>query len=312
MPLHLLGKKSWNVYNPAAIAKVKADEAAAAAQEEADDQRQQEYDAERRLAFLRGLPAPPPLEPTSVVLTPGEKREIWDDRHGRESRKRRRLIGEDDTDRDIRIAKDTVLPSSHDHQEDKRVIKHRRIDDAKITDHAGHIQLFAPPSVRDIRAEKNADVEAAKKLKEQELQDQYTLRFSNASGYRKDSKGVPWYAENGGINDSALDVHEDAIIKRRYVAPFQNDPKKSSVGRDAFGREDPHRPKRDAARIASADPMASMAAAQKRLKDIERERKAWRDERAKEIGELDKEERRKRRRRQRESRSRLDDDHGPA
>ncbi|CAI4217235.1 unnamed protein product [Parascedosporium putredinis] len=54
MPLHLLPKKSWNVYNADNIARVRRDEAAAKAKEEAEEQRMQEYDAQRRLAILRG------------------------------------------------------------------------------------------------------------------------------------------------------------------------------------------------------------------------------------------------------------------
>ncbi|CCF31962.1 hypothetical protein CH063_00727, partial [Colletotrichum higginsianum] len=65
MPLHLLGKKSWNVYNADNIARVRRDEAAAKAKEEAEEQRMQEVDAERRLAILRGE-APPPLAPVEA------------------------------------------------------------------------------------------------------------------------------------------------------------------------------------------------------------------------------------------------------
>lgn len=57
MPLHLLGKKSWNVYNTDNIERVRRDEAAARAREEADEQRMQEEDAERRLKILRGRPS---------------------------------------------------------------------------------------------------------------------------------------------------------------------------------------------------------------------------------------------------------------
>ncbi|KAJ2986204.1 hypothetical protein NUW58_g5139 [Xylaria curta] len=66
---HLLGKKSWNVYNPANIARVKRDEAEAQVRAEAEEKRQQDAEAKRRLAILRGedppTPPPPPSPPTT-------------------------------------------------------------------------------------------------------------------------------------------------------------------------------------------------------------------------------------------------------
>ena len=58
MPLHLLGKKSWNVYNTDNVERVRRDEADARAREEAAEQLMQEQDAERRIALLRGEEPP--------------------------------------------------------------------------------------------------------------------------------------------------------------------------------------------------------------------------------------------------------------
>lgn len=103
MPLHLLGEKSWNIYNHNNIQRVRRDEAEAQAREEEQDRRMQAVDSDRRLNLLRGqqiydLSAID--ECTAVPIREGD--------HGH-SRKRRRLGGEDDTDRDMRLAREGAL-----------------------------------------------------------------------------------------------------------------------------------------------------------------------------------------------------------
>lgn len=51
---HLLGKKSWNVYNPDNIERVRRDEANAKAEAIEKERRKQDTDSDRRLALLRG------------------------------------------------------------------------------------------------------------------------------------------------------------------------------------------------------------------------------------------------------------------
>ncbi|KAG9717065.1 hypothetical protein KCU60_g9544, partial [Aureobasidium melanogenum] len=53
MVLHLLGKKSWNVYNKDNIDRVRRDEAAAQAREQEAERRMDQEDAARRIAILR-------------------------------------------------------------------------------------------------------------------------------------------------------------------------------------------------------------------------------------------------------------------
>ena len=104
-------KQSWNVYNPANIARVKADEAVAAAKEAADEQQMQELDAERRAAILRGQTPPPlPEEKSKDDVKDRRRDRDQDGKRDGHDRKRRRLAGEDDTDRDIRIAKKATEP----------------------------------------------------------------------------------------------------------------------------------------------------------------------------------------------------------
>jgi len=141
----------------------------------------------------------------------------------------------------------------------------REIVDAPIEDHAGHIQLFTAPPPKSIRAQKNEEVEMEKKRKERELEDQYTMRFSNAAGNRVDVKERPWYFASVSGKDS-------------MTAPKV----RATSGVNAFGREDAGREKRDEKRLDAADPMAMMKQAQVKIKQVERDRDLWKQERERE------------------------------
>ncbi|KAL2167898.1 hypothetical protein VTG60DRAFT_635 [Thermothelomyces hinnuleus] len=186
MPLHLLGKKSWNVYSPANIARVRRDEAEAQAREEAQERRMQEIDAARRLAILRGE-IPPPLEDAEPG-SPSQSRDGDRDRHRDDystlaSGCKRKRRGEDDTDFEMRIARERAAPAS-------------------LIDSKGHLTLFAPPEPSPRGGGK--DDEAARR--EREDKDQYQMRFVNAAG--RDGQGLtdggPWYASREGGSSAAL------------------------------------------------------------------------------------------------------------
>jgi hypothetical protein len=265
---HLLGKKSWNVYNSDNIARVKADEAAAAAREAAHDQRMQELDAERRAAILRGR-TPPPLPQEPPTKVPTSRRTGDTDERGRD-RKRRKLAGEDDTDMDIRVAK-SITARPKDETEDVRVLKLRSTaTDAPLQDHAGHIDLF-PLDMKDaIKRERNAEAEKEKRKKEKAIEDQYTMRFSNAAG--KGGVDRPWYAAvQKPVQDTAK---QDAAIYEGFV------------NKDVWGNEDPRRKDREQARISTNDPFAFMQKAQAQLKKSKQDRKQWAEERDRELREL--------------------------
>ncbi|KAF2819616.1 hypothetical protein CC86DRAFT_335319 [Ophiobolus disseminans] len=267
MPLHLLGKKSWNVYNSANIARVKADEEAAAIREAADEQRMQELDAERRAAILRGR-TPPPLPEEVDKKDPGRKRERDDRGH---DRKRRKLAGEDDTDMDIRLAA-SVAALEGDEDEDAKILKLRNTKiDAPLTDHAGNIDLFPVDMKEAIKREKNAEVEKEKKRKERALEDQYTMRFSNAGG--RNGLEQPWYAAQ---QKPAKEAVED--VAALEYAGFEN--------KNVWGNEDPRRKEREVARINSKDPIAFMQQAQTQLKKSKEDKKRWAAERDRELREL--------------------------
>ncbi|KAH7081904.1 hypothetical protein BKA63DRAFT_504899 [Paraphoma chrysanthemicola] len=279
MPLHLLGKKSWNVYNAANIARVKADEEAAAAREAADEQRMQELDAERRAAILRGR-TPPPLPDEDDKKDGGRKRDRDDRGH---DRKRRKLAGEDDTDMDIRLAASITAPND-DTVSDTKVLKLRDTKiDAPLTDHAGNIDLFPIDHKEAIKREKNADVEKEKRTKERALEDQYTMRFSNAAG--RGGLEQPWYTSQKKARDEAAEeAASTALIE------LEN--------KNVWGNEDPRRKEREQARITSNDPFAFMQQAQTQLKKSKEDKKKWAAERDRELRELratqEREDRRKR------------------
>ncbi|KAL9083185.1 MAG: hypothetical protein Q9165_008628 [Trypethelium subeluteriae] len=289
MPLHLLGKKSWNVYNAENIARVRRDEAEAQALEEERERRMQEIDAERRLAILRGN-TPPPLpddDKSNEVSREQKKR----DRHdvGKEDyRKRRRLRGENDTDRDIRLAMEDreIVERAREGQGEGGHAKRKAARDAPLIDHAGHIDLFpqekAPRKPKE--REKNIEAEKEAEKKKREFEDQYTMRFSNAAG-NKQGIEKPWYSSNG--TQASTQSFEDEI------------------GKDVWGNEDPRRNERVKSRIKSSDPMAFMRKAQTQLKESERDKRKFEEERQTELEDL---KRRERHRSRREGRVQEGDD----
>jgi hypothetical protein len=124
------------------------------------------------------------------------------------------------------------------------------------------------------------------------------MRFANAAGY-KQSLDAPWYSQAGsgaslsgaGVDGAGADGVGDGDGARGMAA-----------GKDVWGNEDPRRRQREEARAAASDPLAAMRQGAAAVRRVERERKAWMEERDREIAELaraerEKKERRKRRRR---------------
>ncbi|KAF2495549.1 hypothetical protein BU16DRAFT_582194 [Lophium mytilinum] len=278
MPLHLLAKKSWNVYNPANIARVRADEADAAAHEEAEEQRMQEADAERRIAILRGVTPPPLLPVPADSLETGHKRARSDRAEGKDKdgsghdKKRRRIRGEDDTDRDIRLAQATTAPrSENDDGLGAKGWKPKVAADAPLVDHQGHISLFPVDEKAEMqklrKGERNDKAERDKKKKEKDQEQQNGMPLG---GGGTGAPGKPWYSAAKVSNDGAQG--DDMLI---------NMPTK-----DMWGKEDPRRQEREKKRLVASDPFAVMQKAQSQLKQAERDRRAWAAKREQEIMEL--------------------------
>jgi hypothetical protein len=268
---HLLGKKSWNVYNPANIARVRRDEAAAQAREEAEEQRMQEVDADRRLAILRGE-IPPPLEepePKSPTAAPPRDRGT--------GRKRKRN-GEDDTDFEMRLVRERA--SAGDRAARELAVTKPAASPTSLVDSKGHIALFAEPEAPR-RHERNPEAMQEAARKERELKDQYQMRLVNAAG--KEGEGLthsgPWYASADGEASGAL-------------MPSKN----------VWGRDDPRRKVREAARLDASDPLAMMKSGAKMVRELNKERKKEVEEREREIRALEKEQRREEKYRERKRR----------
>jgi len=277
MPLHLLGKKSWNVYNPTNIARVRQDEAKAAAEAEAADQRMQEEDSVRRIASLRGE-VPPPI--TCDVATDKEgsvsrKRlpsvdfSLENDRIL--AKKRRKLRGEDDTDRDIRVARE-----DHDGATVVRDRLQKQQPSYNLTDTKGHIQLFEDQDDKTLNSKGSEKIVGRTPSNSENLT--VGMKFSDASGFNVDPSG-PWYASN---------VTNRAPINRV----------------NAFGKPDPERADRDQRRVILNDPMAMMKKAQQQLKKASQEKLDWESAQESRVRSLDrnlarKEEHGNRRRRRR-------------
>ncbi|KAI1654237.1 hypothetical protein F4813DRAFT_217473 [Daldinia decipiens] len=284
MPLHLLGKKSWNVYNPKNIERVRRDEAAAKARDEAEEQRQQEVDAERRLAILRGEtpPIPPPPQLSVEDEARSQKRSRDEDPgapiRGRDRRKRKRA-GEDDTDFELRLAREQ---SSAAQTTSDALVK--STSNAPLVDHTGHIDLF-PEERSRVPIQKNEEAEREAAKKKREYEDQYTMRFSNAAG--KEGFVGPWYAKGGDIKD-VVDGNLDAPSK------------------DVWGNEDPRRKIREAVRVVANDPLAMMKRGVAKIREVEKERRKLNEERERELRQLRKVEKRRERRRRREGRKDYD------
>lgn len=219
----------------------------------------QEVDAERRTQILRGQrPSTPPPPPSpSGQETPGEEkyRRHGDSEVGR-YRKRRRLAGEDDTDRDIRFAREDATQVLA--KREKETVS-RGGSDAPLLDSAGHFNLF--PS--DRAAEKNAEAERESADKKRSYEDQYTMRFSNAAGFRQSVGQKPWYS-------SGRDMTASEHMSEKNV----------------WGNEDPMRKERQVARMNANDPLAAMKKGVRQLKSVEQERKRWNEERSRELEEL--------------------------
>lgn len=227
----------------------------------------QEVDSERRLQLLKGV-KPEEIEPSRTSTYDTEVTGHRDRPQQREGsghpRKRKRIAGEDETDREIRYAIEDAEDAST-LTGVNRGRKNDRLNNAPIVDSTGHINLI--PSDTPKGHEKNAEAEAEKARKRREYEDQYTMRFSNAAGQRQSLGSNPWYS----TAENTAPPEEDGGL---------------GAGKDVWGNEDPRRRQREKARIDSSDPLAAMKKGVTQLKDAEKKRREWNEERQREMEEL--------------------------
>lgn len=214
----------------------------------------QEVDAERRLAILRGE-VPPRLPEAEGTDEPAPTEDEGRVLHRQRSRKKRKLPGEDDTDFELRLA------NERDDSTERPERTRKPTSSAPITDRAGHIDLLGDNRLRR-RGEKNEEAEKEAQKKKQELEDQYTMRFSNAAG--RNGTHDPWYSKS---DPSTL----------------------GEIRKDVWGNEDSGRQERDAQRMASNDPLAMMKKGASQVRMLNRERKRFQEEREGELRQLRKE-----------------------
>jgi hypothetical protein len=222
----------------------------------------QELDAERRIQILRGeIPTPLPIE-DKPEREDGEKRGRRDYGSGRE-RKRRKKAGENDTEFEMRVAREDQDVAANANNQ----LVLRKDVDAPLVDHTGHISLF-PQEQKSAKAhilEKNAEAEKEAQRKKREYEDQYTMRFSNAAGFKNDIGSAPWYSKAG--------------VEKEVVEEMP--------GKDVWGNEDPRRKEREQKRVVDNDPLAMMKAGAAQVRQMEKERQRWREEKEKEMRALD-------------------------
>ncbi|KAF4584414.1 homocitrate synthase [Ophiocordyceps camponoti-floridani] len=251
MPLHLLGKKSWNVYNADNMARVRRDEAAAAIAASEAEKRAQQVESERRLAILRGEalpPSPPDHNDHGPAFAEVARRRPEGSRMGR-LRKRQ---GEDDTDFELRVARE--------HGGQRRSPHRHTQSSAPIVDSAGHTDLFGSERIRS-HAHKQRDPEGESRHHGEKHHDQSKPRRSNTpSGSTK----KPWYT------NADADMSPSA--------------RTSEV--------DPRRKQRQAKRLADEDPLTFMKEGARKVRELrgrrERERREReRRERDRELGKKD-------------------------
>lgn len=232
----------------------------------------QEVDAERRMRILRGerednLPSLRPsdfnIKASADQLNSPEKQIT-----PRSHRKRRRIAGEDDTDRDIRLAREDVAQhnAQQDQLESSQRSRNQNSEHVSILDSSGHINLFTEQMTRNQRVETNVEAESEKRKKEQAAQNQYTMRFSNAAGCHKLPGEKPWYSTQWSQNQ---------------------EPTNTMRTTDVWGNEDPRRQEREKARIDANDPLALMKAGIRGLKNVHKERKEWQKQRLRELEDME-------------------------
>ena len=212
----------------------------------------QAIDAERRMAILRGE-VPPPLDNDDAPKAEPPHATSHPSGSDREPHRKRKRRGEDDTDFEMRLARERVEAS------EAAALSAAAAGPMSLVDSRGHISLFAEP----------AQAERTDEKKRYDAEDEaYRMRLVNAAG--KDGRGLtdggPWYAT----------AEKDLSSS---VPPSRISHKEEGI----WGKEDPARKaKREAASMSLSDPLAMMKWGAKQVRELEKERRRGEEEREEE------------------------------
>ena len=257
-PRNILNKKSWNVYNKDNQAKIARDEAEERAWDEAQTKVLQEYEAAKKLAILQGKTPPPrPKDPTEDEKREWKKRARPEDpgeSYG-DNLKRRKLPGEDETDRDIRLAREAreQREQKRDHHGHKKTTI-----DAPIIGEDGHINLFPmdAETMRKLAQDKKREEENTRKST------MLNMHFDDAAG-RHGFKNKPWYTDNKpGLLSNSNHIAR-SLPANTAPPPQKSGPVIEKEGElmdtyrpnDRWGHPDPARKQREIARLHAMDPL---------------------------------------------------------
>lgn len=160
-------------------------------------------------------------------------------------RKRKRINGEDDTDRDLRYAREEQEAQSARKVAKLRGTKPSEID-APMIDSRGYINLFPEhKQPRNHSPRRVSELEKERKS-QREAEEIGGMPLKDALGRRSGGNDAWYLDKDGSVKDK--------------------------IGRDVWGNEDPRRLERQARRIVSSDPLAFMKQAQAQIKEGRRER----------------------------------------
>ncbi|KAF8436110.1 hypothetical protein BGX38DRAFT_1215568 [Terfezia claveryi] len=231
MPLHLLPKKSWNVYNADNIERVRRDEEIARKKEEEEETKMKQEDADRRMMELRKRALERQDGTVSSVgggeggeklLTGGvdrgsvsEKSAMASGIKGNKDERRNALFA---TGGPYRSGSTFHMQEPQGYREDSFITPqvHR-----SLTDKSGHINLFSehPSGSRKLsNSEKNLEHEKEKAEKEARIAEQFNMALGKSAGELR-----PWYVNVDKVGEKQeRRTEKQGEIEKRRGEKFKN------------------------------------------------------------------------------------------